>query len=222
MSSFSFVLSHGTRRRQKWFLVAAMLAACAPVRGEDLGVIGPVYAIAEPSFLTFIAKRLQEKQASGELARLENDAKARAEETVRHPGPVPGISKAKAARSFYFDPSVVLTSNVTDDKGNVLYPAGTRKNPLDVVSLSKHLLFFDATDAKQVAQAKSLIDYYGGKVKPILVAGSYLDLMKTWQIPVYFDQQGTLTKRLGIDQVPAIVSQEGQRLRVDILKGGAP
>jgi conjugal transfer pilus assembly protein TraW len=41
--------------------------------------------------------------------------------------------------------------------------------------------------------------------------------MKAWRTPVYYDQQGVLTRRLGIKQVPAIVSQEGQRLRIDEL-----
>jgi len=34
----------------------------------------------------------------------------------------------------------------------------------------------------------------------------------------YYDQQGVLTRRLGIAQVPALVSQEGKRLRVDELE----
>jgi conjugal transfer pilus assembly protein TraW len=97
----------------------------------------------------------------------------------------------------------------------LLFAAGTRKNPLEVVSLSKRLLFFDARDQRQVARARELIASYGGKVKPILTGGSYLDLMKAWRVAVYFDQQGTLTRRFGIRQVPALVSQEGQRLRVD-------
>jgi conjugal transfer pilus assembly protein TraW len=96
-----------------------------------------------------------------------------------------------------------------------LFAAGTRKNPLDVVSLSKHLLFFDARDRRQVTRARELIARYAGKVKPILTGGSYLDLMKAWRIPVYYDQQGTLTRRFGIRQVPALVSQEGARLRID-------
>jgi conjugal transfer pilus assembly protein TraW len=87
-----------------------------------------------------------------------------------------------------------------------------------VVSLSKHLLFFDGRDSEQVRRARRLIDHYGGKVKPILVAGSYLDLMKAWQLSVYFDQQGVLIRKLGITHVPALVSQEGSRLRIDELK----
>ena len=100
-------------------------------------------------------------------------------------------------------------------QGRLLFPAGTRKNPLEVVSLSKRLLFFDARDGRQVARARELIARYDGKVKPILTGGSYLDLMKAWRVPVYYDQQGTLTRRFGIRQVPALVSQEGMRLRVD-------
>jgi conjugal transfer pilus assembly protein TraW len=83
--------------------------------------------------------------------------------------------------------------------------------------MSKHLLFFDATDAQQVHHARALIDHYAGRVKPILVAGSYLDLMKRWQIPVYYDQQALLTRKFGIERVPALVSQEGMRLRIDEL-----
>ena len=54
-------------------------------------------------------------------------------------------------------------------------------------------------------------------MKPILVGGSYLDLMKSWRTPVFYDQDGLLIKRLGIQHVPAIVSQEGLRLRIDEL-----
>src|SRR5690606_32603632 len=108
-----------------------------------------------------------------------------------------------------------LQTNVVDERGAVLFPAGTRKNPLEVVSLSKHLLFFDARDQRQVERARELIDRYQGKVKPILVGGSYLDLMKRWNKQVFYDQDGTLVRKFGITAVPAIVSQEGQRLRID-------
>jgi conjugal transfer pilus assembly protein TraW len=93
-------------------------------------------------------------------------------------------------------------------------PAGTRANPLEIVSLSKHLLFFDGTDERQVERARKLLAHYQGKLKPILVAGSYLALMQRWQLPVYFDQQGALTRKHGITQVPALLSQEGLQLRI--------
>ncbi len=183
----------------------------------DLGTIGPTYPIAEPHLLDFIRERLLEKQRSGELTRLEDEAQARAKEAIVNPPPVDGLTPSETARTFYFDPSVVLDEPLVGASGQVLFPAGTRKNPLEIVSLSKHLLFFDARDQKQVAGARQLIDRYDGRVKPILTGGSYLALAKSWHLPVYFDQHGALTRRLGISHVPALVTQEGLRLRIDEL-----
>ena len=199
----------------RWACVALAVLLAGPVAAADLGKIGPTHRIEEPHLLDFIQGRLKEKERSGELARHEEQARARAIAAIRQPQPVEGIVHTVKARTFYFDPTFVLTRNVFDEKGALLFPAGTRKNPLEVVSLSKRLVFFDARDARQVAHARRLIDALGGRVKPILVAGSYLDLMKSWRVPVYFDQHGTLTQQLGITQVPAIVSQEGLRLRID-------
>jgi len=185
------------------------------VHGSDLGTLGPTYEITEPDFLSFIEQRLREKERSGELKRLREQAVARGTEAVRHPKPAPGLRTAVVARTFYFDPTFTLDHNVTDVEGRLLFASGTRANPLDVVSLSKHLLFIDARDQRQVRQARRLVETYQGRVKLILTAGSYLDLMKSWRRPVYYDQDGRLTGRLGISQVPALVSQEGARLRID-------
>lgn len=196
----------------------ALLAGTTPAHAADAGVIGPTYKIAEPHLLRFIEQRLRDKAASGELQRLEQEARIRSIDTVRNPEPVAGLVITQTKRTFYFDPTYVLDRNVSDAQGRLMFAAGTRANPLDIVSLSRRLFFFDARDPRQVAQARSLMQRYEGKVKPILTAGSYLDLMQAWRSPVYYDQHGLLTKRLGIRQVPALVSQEGRRLRIDELE----
>lgn len=196
-------------------LVGSLAAIGPPACAADLGTLGPTYGIAEPHLLEFIQQRLRDKQRSGELQQLMLEARARGIDAVRYPAPVPGLHATETARSFYVDPSFTLDRNIVDAQGRLLFAAGTRKNPLDVVSLSRQLLFFDARDRRQVERARELMARHDGKVKPILTGGSYLDLMKAWRMPVYFDQQGTLTRRFGIRQVPALVSQEGRRLRVD-------
>jgi len=185
------------------------------VRAADLGTLGPTYGIAEPHLLNFIEQRLRDKERSGELQRLVQEAQTRGVDAVKHPAPVSGLPATRTERTFYVDPSFTLERNIVDAEGRLLFAAGTRRNPLEVVSLSKRLLFFDARDPRQVARARELVARYDGKVKPILTGGSYLDLMKVWRVAVYFDQHGALTRRFGIQQVPAIVSQEGQRLRID-------
>ena len=197
-------------------LALALAIACSVgARAETLGAIGPTYPIAERNLLDHIMARLREKERSGELKKFEQLAKERATQSVTNPKPIPGLKRVETARTYYFDPTFVLDRNVVDENGALMFPAGTRKNPLDVVSLTKHLLFFDARDPRQVTRARELIDAYQGRVKPILVGGSYLDLMKAWKLRVYYDQEGVLVRKFGIAAVPAIVSQEGQRLRID-------
>ena len=195
--------------------LAAALGVCLAAVAEPLGTIGPTYPVAEPHLLDDIRARLVAKERSGELKRLQEQARQRAASAVNDPRPVAGLRTATAPRTFYFDPGITLDRNVVDDRGTVLFAAGTRHNPLEVVSLSKHLLFFDGRDPRQVAKARTLIAFYGGRVKPILVGGSYVGLMKSWGTPVFYDQEGTLVRKLGISAVPAIVSQEGLRLRID-------
>ena len=198
-------------------LVLGLMLGSADARAMDLGVIGPTYEISERHLLQMIEQRLREKERSGELGRLEAEARKRGIATVKNPPPVTGLRPTDTMRTFYFDPSFTLDRNVLGPQGELLFAAGTRKNPLEVVTLSRHLLFFDARDPRQVGRARQLIALYQGRVKPILVGGSYLDLMQSWHVPVYYDQQGLLTRRLGITQVPALVSQEGLRLRIDEL-----
>ena len=146
------------RRAAPHLLAAALMLpglACA----IDLGTIGPVYPIQEPHLLDFIGKRLQEKERSGELKKLEEQARERAVNGVRQPTPVAGIKTTETARTFYYDPTFTLDRNVVDDRGNLLFAAGTRKNPLEIVSLSKHLLFFDARDKRQVSRARELLKF---------------------------------------------------------------
>ncbi len=193
---------------------ALLMCGCGAL-ATDLGTLGPTYGISEPHLLNFIEQRLRDKERSGELQRLIEQAQTRGTEAVTRPQPIAGLRATETARTFYFDPSFTLDRNIVDAQGHLMFAAGLRKNPLEVVSLSKHLLFFDARDRRQVARARELMTRYDGKVKPILTGGSYLDLMKAWRIPVYYDQQGMLTRRFGIQQVPAIVSQEGARLRID-------
>lgn len=206
-----------TRRHSRTApLIAAILLSFA-ARAQDLGVIGPVYPIAEPSLLEVILSKLREAEATGVLARLQRDTQANAKRGIEEPAPVARITKTTKARSFYYDPGIVVPYAITDADGKLIVAPGTKVNPLDTVSLSKALLFIDARDAAQVGRAGNILDERGGKVKVILTGGSYLDLMRRWKRPVFYDQQGTLTEKLGIRHVPALVSQEGRRLRIDEL-----
>jgi conjugal transfer pilus assembly protein TraW len=213
-------------RSSSWtaaLLCVFALSAVANARADNLGAVGPVYPITEPDMLESIQAKLRAKQASGEIDRRNREAQARAQTFIEQPAPLAGITTVTAPRTFFFDPSVVLERDVIDQTGRVITPAGTRVNPLEKITLSRRLFFFDARDSRQVAQARAVMDRDGAGVKLVLVAGSYMDLMRKWKRRVYFDQQGELSQRLGIRRVPAMVGQEGMRLRIDeLLPGGLP
>lgn len=197
-------------------LIAATFAFLAiSIQAQDLGVIGPVYPIAEPSLLEVITAKLRDAEKDGLLSRLQSEAQANVRHAIEQPAPASGVSRTTKPRTFYYDPSVVVPYAITDAEGKVLVTPGTRVNPLDTVSLSKKLLFFDARDLEQLRRAQGILHQHQGKVKLILTGGSYLDLMRRWKRPVFYDQQGQLIEKLGIQQVPALVYQEGKRLRID-------
>lgn len=95
---------------------------------------------------------------------------------------------------------------------------GTKINPFDYDRMSKVLLFFDGRDEKQVEFAKRFMAESALPVKPILVAGEPLKLMREWKREVFYDQGGALSRRFSITQSPAVVSQEGKRIRVDEIR----
>jgi hypothetical protein len=103
--------------------VALLASHCAHAR--DLGVIGPVYAIAEPSLLEVIQTKLRQMQANGDLSRLQRESQARIQREVEQPAPVPGITKTTRARSFHFDPSIEVPYPITDADGRVIVAPGT-------------------------------------------------------------------------------------------------
>ena len=189
-----------------------------PAKADDLGVVGPTYNIAERDVLELMLSKLKHMEKSGELAKYQEDYKKRVIFGIEHPKPIPGIKATETASTHYYDPSMITDKDIVDATGRILFPRGTRVNPLDYVGWNTYLLFADGRDEAQLAYCKNIIAKSDRPVKLVLVAGSPLELMRKWKSSIYFDQSGTLTKRFEITQVPAIVRQEGKRLRIDELR----
>jgi conjugal transfer pilus assembly protein TraW len=205
-------VSHALRAA---LVTCVMWLVGAGASARDLGTYGPVYAIQEPDMLDTIMAVLKEKQASGELARIEAQGRQEVMARIRTPLPVLGLRRVQVPKTWHFDPSVRFEEPVLDDNGRVIVPAGTVANPLDVVSVRSTWFLFDGRDPKQVALAKLELDRSNTPLKLILVGGSPLALAEQWKRPVYFDQGGRTVKRLGLTAVPARVRQDGRFLLVE-------
>lgn len=188
------------------------IALALPVgaQARDFGQQGAVFPVIERDLLEQIQSRLIAMEKSGETARLNDRLKRRTVARVNRPDPVAGIARAIGDRSWSFDPTITLATDIRGAKGELIHAAGTRVNPLDSVSLRADLLFLDGDDAAQVAWALK----QERQAKLILVNGAPLELMKARQRRFYFDQGGKLTERFGIRAVPARVRQQGRLLAV--------
>ncbi len=177
--------------------------------------LGKTYPITEPDMLEDIQNKLKNMEKSGKLKLLQQEAVNRSKHSIEHPKSVKGLSRTKVARTYYFDPSLRVPRDIVTPDGQVIARANDKVNPLDFMPLSKHLVFFDQGDPAQVKLAAGMIKKYEGRVKPILVAGEPLTLTRQWKQQVFFDQSGFLIRRFGISHVPALVSQENKRIRID-------
>lgn len=194
--------------------ITGALPPGAPEYRPSVDIIGPVHPVIEPDLIAWMKGRAVAQFTPEVLARMQKEHRETTRQYAEHP---PGTSLPRTTEPVtrWFDPSITVPYDLRDHEGRIIHPAGTTINPLEWRSLTRQILFFDATDEEQVQWAKVVSTREKWHVKPIIVAGAPLELGRQWQRPVSFDQHGLLVEKLGIRQVPAIVRQEGNRLRID-------
>ncbi|MBY0280993.1 MAG: type-F conjugative transfer system protein TraW [Alphaproteobacteria bacterium] len=178
---------------------------------KDFGVVGATFEIMEEDLLEVIEQKLEKLSEDGSLQKHQQKIALEVQEKIKRPKPVVGIQHAKKARVFTYDLSLTVPYDLKDHQGKIFHAKDTKVNPLDFKSLSKPLVFIDGNSGPQVEWAigqepLALI---------ILTNGSPFELMEKLDRPVYFDQEGVLTKKLGILQVPAKVTQQEKHLLIE-------
>ena len=191
-------------------MMLALAIAALPAMAKDLGVRGATWPVAEPDLLAEIEARLLDMRRSGELARLEEEARIRARRQLEEPEPVPGIAPATEERSRPFDPAIVVAQDIRTPDGILIAAAGTQVNPLERVGLTRDLIFVDGRREAEIAWALA----HDRPAKIVLLAGRPLDLMRRHRRPFFFDTGGRLAARFGIAATPTLVERDGSRLRL--------
>lgn len=182
------------------------------VPAADLGTWGDLWPVQEPDMLNVIMHRLESLQQSGEMGRKMDEFKARVARNSLRPPAVEGVTRTKKYASRLFDPSVRLVADIRDNEGRVFARKGEVMNPLQYVPFNQTLYFINGDDPEQVAWMKHQTPPTL-ESKIILVRGSIPQAQTALDSRIYFDQNGVLCQRLGIDQVPArVTAVPGDRL----------
>lgn len=184
---------------------------------KDCGTHGVIYAIEEQDPIQVIQQKLKNMEDSGELKRRNLELQKKAKTSIERPKPVEGMTKSIKSRIFFYDPTYIVKEDLKDHQGRIFAQKGTKINPLETVHLSQNLIFFDGDDGEQLAwvQERLIKSMKAHSLRLILIKGAPLKLAEELGTPVYFDQGGTLTKKLGIRHVPAVVSQKNLQLQIE-------
>lgn len=197
-----------------FFVVEIRPDAYQIVHVNDLGVHGALFAVEEESLLEVMQKRLLDLQASGQLTVLQDKMVEYAQQKALAPTRVQHLTKTTKKRVYRYDPTLVMESDmviakIVHGKEVVIARKGDRVNPLDTVSLTRGLLFIDGDDEAQL----KLIEAYSKHFDIVLVGGKPIDIQRQYNVPMFFDQGGILSKRFGIQHVPAKIEQVSQKDR---------
>jgi conjugal transfer pilus assembly protein TraW len=185
---------------------------------KDLGKVANTFAILEEPFTEMIKRRLEKVDIEQERQKMESIARDR----VENPKPIEGIREAQEDRVFYYDPTYILQEDAVLPCGKILYAAGTKVNPLEHMDLDRRLFFIDSRNQNQVKWLKAQLEekvVAAIEDRIIIVGGSVFKLKEELgpehEDKVYFDQEGELVHKFGINASPAIAMQEGNRLKIE-------
>lgn len=184
---------------------AAVVSAAAGA--VDLGVQGSVFPIEEPNLLVQILDRLDAidwKKKSEDIARDD-------EYLVNHL-PDDGLTPATETVTHYYDPSLVLQAPVSAPvrqadgsmQWKVIYPAGTRVNPLEHVQPPTRLLVFNPADEKQTEFALAVQRAWPSLVELMISGGAVKNLSKKIDRPVFY-ADAKLVQGFHLTHVPSLI-----------------
>lgn len=173
------------------FLLALCLSLCAfPTLSAE--ALGPVYPVIEPDLLALMKQHAAEESANS-ASRL-NQQKDRLREWAKEPiGQA--LSEATEVKRYRFKSSLEAKSFLGEN-------------------YRREWLFIDANRPRHLDLAQTFYQDKKGIRRVVLVSGSVDKAQKKLQQRVWFDQAGSLTKRLRIEALPAFVVMDATGITV--------
>lgn len=183
----------------------------ANVSAKDLGVFGELFPVKENNLIEVIKSRLVEMEQNGSLDAINKEMQQKARDRLNRPKTVL-TTKVEKTNERIFDPSITLTRDLKDDKGNIFARKGTKVNPLNTISFEMKLYFIDSDDDLQLNWLSK--QKFKLKDKIILTNGNPFEVEKKIKKKVFFDQNAQLIERLKIKAVPTVVYRSGDQLLI--------
>ena len=175
------------------FLLALCLSLCVlPVSAIEPQALGPVYPVIEPDLLALIKQHAAEESANT-ASRL-NQQKEQLKRWAKEPAGQT-LPEAVDIKRYRFESSAEAKSFLGKD-------------------YQREWLFIDASRPQHLDLAQAFYKEKNGVRRVILVSGSVERAQNMLKQRVWFDQAGTLIKRLRIEELPAFVKMDAAGITV--------
>lgn len=194
-------------------LAAIILCGSVAAQAKDFGVKGATFPISEPSALETFMNEVKRAEANGTIDAANEKFAAKVKERVARPKVVNHLEAARAYNTFLVDMTKPLEKEAAF--GGRVYPVGTPFNPLEHRKITRHLVFIDGDNEKEVAYALDYIKAHSPYTKVILWRGPVQDLGNEHKVPFYFAQSPQLIDTFKIQYTPSVVYQDGKFMRVE-------
>ena len=193
-----------------WLTIVMILFSIAAI-AKDLGVHGQIFIIKERDLLEVIKTKLANMELNGELMAEQQKLLKKTYNSLHNPIGI-NLPTCQKTRSYNYDPSFYWPTDLRDHNGRIFYKAFTKVNPFDsIIETRRRWVLFDGNDTKQIDWIKKQ-GVNSGKL--ILVKGSAIKLMEELKVPIYFDNQARIIKKLAIKALPAIINLQQKQITI--------
>jgi conjugal transfer pilus assembly protein TraW len=182
-----------------------LLAASSPAEHIQLEPLGKTYPINEPDLLAELHQQMPTPQ------QLHLETQQTFEEF--QPKNIKPLPRASTTRVYYIDPTYTLDHDLTDGRGNLLYPKGYSFNPLNFIPFTGGLLVIDGSDAGQIEWLYDSPYITNQQIRLLVSGGNANALSEGLGRPVYYFT-ADVASRFQVAAVPALVKRDGDRFKV--------
>lgn len=179
------------------------------ISAKDLGKIGNTYSIVEKDAL----EEIKEKAKNVDISRYINKNKLENKIKNYRPNDAPPLKTAHSDSSFTVDLTYTLDFDITDGRGNIVYPKGYTFNPLDYINYNKTIVVINGADNRQVEWFEK--SEHGKDINTLLLItnGSYYRLSQRLKRQVFY-ANAKIVERFKIKAVPSVIYQKGNVMEV--------
>jgi len=191
------------------FFLGGFAVVFAGIQNKDLGIAGNTYPIVEPDAL----QEIQEKAKMININKYMNKAKLEKRTKEFKPIDLPVLKPASVDRSFTVDLTYTLNFDITDGKGNIIYPKGYTFNPLDYIRYNKTIVVINGNNKKQLEWFENSVYAKDINILLLITNGSYYQVGERLKRQVFYANK-LIAEKFKLKAVPSVIQQKGTVLEV--------